>query len=330
MKTQIPGKQILDLDIGTDDLKDSAVTDGKLSTTGVSPGDYNKVTVNSKGRVTAGSNPTTLAGHGITDGISTSNTSSNNAPGTVVIRDANGNFSATTIVAGLTGNASTATKLQTARTINGVAFDGSANIQLPAFSGDATSPTGSSVLTLNTIVTPGTYDQVTVNGKGLVTAGFTRSSKITQMFSGTVPAQVGTTTIIPPANSTPTSSMGTLIVTQNITPTATNSIITIDLTGMVDTNFSGGVYITAFRGTTFIGSAFVNTRSGITLLGVPSLIGGAAMVTLKVVDTPGVLTPVTYTIRIGGNAAGTWYLGQDALNTLAGQNKTAWTMTEIS
>lgn len=48
--------------------------------------------------------------------------------GKVVARDASGNFAANTITAGLTGNASTATTLQTARTIGDVSFNGSANI----------------------------------------------------------------------------------------------------------------------------------------------------------------------------------------------------------
>jgi hypothetical protein len=71
VRTQIPGSQILDNDIGNADIKDGAVTDVKLSATGVVPGDYTKVSVNSAGRVSAGANPTTLAGYGITDGLST-------------------------------------------------------------------------------------------------------------------------------------------------------------------------------------------------------------------------------------------------------------------
>jgi hypothetical protein len=51
-----------------------------------------------------------------------------NTASKVVARDASGNFAAGTITAALTGNASTATTLQTARTINGVSFNGSANI----------------------------------------------------------------------------------------------------------------------------------------------------------------------------------------------------------
>jgi hypothetical protein len=48
----------------------------------------------------------------------------------VVKRDANGNFAAGTITAELTGNASTATTLATARTIAGQSFDGSANVSI--------------------------------------------------------------------------------------------------------------------------------------------------------------------------------------------------------
>ena len=55
---------------------------------------------------------------------------SGNTASKVVARDGSGNFSAGTITAALTGNASTATTLATARTINGVAFNGSANITI--------------------------------------------------------------------------------------------------------------------------------------------------------------------------------------------------------
>jgi len=55
-----------------------------------------------------------------------------NTASKVVARDSSGNFSAGTITADLTGVASSATKLATARNINGVAFDGTANITVPA------------------------------------------------------------------------------------------------------------------------------------------------------------------------------------------------------
>jgi hypothetical protein len=66
------------------------------------------------------------------------NSTSTNTLSAVVKRDASGNFSAGTVTASLSGNASTATTLQTARSISitgaavasGVSFDGSANIAL--------------------------------------------------------------------------------------------------------------------------------------------------------------------------------------------------------
>src|SRR5210317_1140182 len=53
---------------------------------------------------------------------------STNVVNKVVARDGSGNFSAGTITADLSGNASTAPTLQTARTINGVSFNGSGDI----------------------------------------------------------------------------------------------------------------------------------------------------------------------------------------------------------
>ena len=54
-----------------------------------------------------------------------------NTANLLVRRDASGNFNAGTITATLNGNASTVTTLQTARTINGVSFNGSTNIVVP-------------------------------------------------------------------------------------------------------------------------------------------------------------------------------------------------------
>ena len=55
---------------------------------------------------------------------------STNVSNSVVKRDGSGNFSAGTVTAALSGNASTATTPQTARNIAGVSFNGSADITL--------------------------------------------------------------------------------------------------------------------------------------------------------------------------------------------------------
>jgi len=87
--------------------------------------------------------------------VSNSATTATNAntASAIVARDASGNFSAGTISAALTGNASTATALATARNIQGVSFDGSANITVVtagsgiSVAGTAVSNTG--VLSVN-------------------------------------------------------------------------------------------------------------------------------------------------------------------------------------
>jgi hypothetical protein len=74
----------------------------------------------------------------------------------VVARDASGNFSAGTITASLvgavTGNATSASRLQTSRTINGVSFDGTTNISISATDPTKVAISGSTMsgyLTLN-------------------------------------------------------------------------------------------------------------------------------------------------------------------------------------
>jgi len=70
-----------------------------------------------------------------------------NTASKVVARDASGNFSAGTITASLTGNASTATTLQTARTINSVSFNGSANIVVEPYVEDDEATAATRLLT---------------------------------------------------------------------------------------------------------------------------------------------------------------------------------------
>lgn len=154
----------------TTDATGSASFDGSanisialtLANSGVTAGTYKSVTVDAKGRVTGGTNPTTLAGYGITDAAGIASTF---YVGTTAL--ALNRASAAVALTGITsidGNAATATKLATARTISlstdatgSVSFDGSANATI-------------AVTLANSGVTAGTFNSVTVNAKGLVTA----------------------------------------------------------------------------------------------------------------------------------------------------------------
>jgi hypothetical protein len=100
-----------------------------------------------------------------------------NTASKIVQRDASGNFSAGTITAALSGNATTAAALQTARTIGGVSFNGTANIDLPGVntagnqntSGSSASCTGNSA-TASTASALATGNNYQVNSLGVGTA----------------------------------------------------------------------------------------------------------------------------------------------------------------
>ena len=115
-----------------------------------------------------------------------------NTPSKLVARDANGNFSAGTITASLNGNSSTATTLQTARTINGVAFNGTANITIvdstkapidsPTLTGTPKSVTPPSTDNSTRIAT--TEYVKTVFGTRPFWAGDTNLSNVISTYSG--------------------------------------------------------------------------------------------------------------------------------------------------
>ena len=102
-----------------------------------------------------------------------------NTTSAIVARDASGNFAAGTITAALTGTASSATALATARTIQGVSFDGTANITV-ATAGSGISVTGTAIA--NTGV-------LSVNGSTGAVTGIAPTASPT--FTGTLSGSVG-------------------------------------------------------------------------------------------------------------------------------------------
>jgi hypothetical protein len=111
----------------------------------------------------ADSNLATISTAGKVSNSATTATSANTASA-IVARDGSGNFSAGTITAALTGNASTATALQTARNINGVAFNGTADITVTAAAGTLTGNTLASGVTASSLTSVGTLGSLTVSG----------------------------------------------------------------------------------------------------------------------------------------------------------------------
>jgi len=87
-----------------------------------------------------------------------------NTAGAIVARNGSGDFSAGIITASLSGNASTATTLATARNINGVSFNGSADITVTAAAGTLTGSTLASGVTGSSLTSVGTLTALTMGG----------------------------------------------------------------------------------------------------------------------------------------------------------------------
>lgn len=132
-------------------------------------------------------------------------TASANTASTIVARDASGNFSAGTITATLTGNASTATTLQTARTINGESFNGSANINIEARLGTAVASA-----TTTTIGTKGLGDTIHITGVATITSlGVSNNgTRRTLIFDGALTLTHNATSLILPGGANITTVAG--------------------------------------------------------------------------------------------------------------------------
>jgi len=139
----------------TDPTADRTVTLPNVSGTVVTTGDTGSVTstmildgtiLNGDINASAAIADTKLATISTASKVSNSATTaaSANTASAIVARDASGNFAAGTITAALTGNASTASTLATARNIQGVSFDGSAAITVVT-AGSGISVTGTAV-----------------------------------------------------------------------------------------------------------------------------------------------------------------------------------------
>lgn len=115
-----------------------------------------------------------------------------NTASTIVARDSSNNFSAGTITAALTGNASTATALQNARTIGGVSFNGTANITVASATGGFTVSGGDLAIGANNITMTGSLGATGAR----LTKGWFTDLQVTNAIAGSITGNAATATAL--------------------------------------------------------------------------------------------------------------------------------------
>ncbi|MEN9362945.1 MAG: Invertebrate iridescent virus 22, partial [Bacteroidota bacterium] len=257
----ITSAKISDGTIATTDLADNSITSAKIG---------NGEIVNADISATAALSDTKLATISTAGKVSNSATTatSANTASSIVMRDASGNFSAGTISAtefsgpltgnvsgnvngdlsgnvsgNVTGNASTATKLAATKTINGTAFDGSADITITAAAGTLTGTTLASTVLNSSLTSVGTLTNLTVSNPiagsitgnaATVTTNANLTGPITSSGNSTSIASqtgTGTTFVMDTSPSLVTPSLGVATATSinkvTITAPASGSTLTI-------------------------------------------------------------------------------------------------------
>ena len=269
---------------------------------------------------------------------------------TVVLRDGSANFAAGTITAALTGNANTATALQTARAINGVNFDGTAAITVPAAAGTLTGATLAAGVTASSLTSVGTLAGLTVTAPiaGSVTgsSGSTTGNAATATalqtgraingvtFDGTAPITVtaaagtlsGTTLSagVTASSLTSVGTLGSLTVTNPITGSVTGS------SGSTTGNAATATALQTARtinGTSFNGTANITVTADASTLTSATLASGVTASSLTSVGTLATLTTsgTTSLATAAGalsvrNVAYTFPAAQGAASTLLTNN----------
>jgi hypothetical protein len=210
------------------------------------------------------------------------------------------NIQAATFYGALSGNADTATKLTTSRTISlstdatgSATFDGSANATI--------------AVTLANVATAGTYKSVTINAKGLVTAGTNPTtlagygitdaqplnSNLTSLANSSLYGMVSLTAAGNIATRTVTGTSGQISISNGdgITGDPTISLATTGVTAGTYNNITVDSYGRAIAGTN---SSYLTANQTVTISGDVSGSGTTAITaTLASVGVAGTYTKVT-------------------------------------
>lgn len=252
-------------------------------------------------------------GTALTLGVDATNA---NTASKVVARDASGNFSAGTVTAALSGNASTATTLATARTIGGVSFNGSANINLPGVNTSGNQATSGNAATATALQTARTINGVSFNGTANITVA--DSTKLPKS-GGAMTGAITTNSTFDGRNvSVDGAKLDTIATSANnysfpYTVSASESVNTV-----VQRNSSGYLHASYFNGTGTFTTSGISSGMGL-FTGTNgsdtygrSYTAAAARTLLNVANGA---TNVTNTNQLTNGAGYTTFTANQALNT---------------
>lgn len=205
------------------------------------------------------------------------------------------------VTGSLVGNASTATILQTARTINGVSFDGSSNITVTA--------TATNTLTFGTHLTGTSYNGSTpITIATDATSLDTGSTIVARDSSGNFSAGVITATLngSAPAGTLTGTVLASNVVSSSLTSVGTLASLTVTATIIGSVSGNAGTATTlqtprTINGVSFDGSANITVAAAAGTLTGATL---AANVLASSLTSVGTLSALTVTATITGSVSG--------------------------
>lgn len=211
-----------------------------------------------------------------------------NTANAIVSRDASGNFSAGTITASLSGNSTTATTLQTARTINGVSFNGSANITITANTPNA--------LTISSPLTGGSFNGSSAVSIGIQTASSTLSGALSSTDWNTFNNKQSTITLTTTGNSGASTFVSNTLNIPNYTLAGLGGQPLLSGIGFIKANgttitYDNSTYLTANQTITLSGDI---TGSGTTAITTALANSGVVAGTYQSATT---ITPLTIDVK---------------------------------
>jgi hypothetical protein len=185
---------------------------------------------------------------------------STNTINSIVLRDASGNFSAGTITGALSGNSTTATTLQTARNINGVSFNGSADITITANTPNA--------LTISSPLTGTSFNGSSAVSIGIQTASSTLSGALSNTDWNTFNNKQATISLTTTGNSGASSFASNVLNIPNYTLAGLGGQPALNGTGFVKISgttisYDNSTYLTGNQSITLSGDI---TGSGTTAI----------------------------------------------------------------